>query len=338
MNSSISYPIAKDENNQWVEIDSAQPKGTYFCPECESPFIVRLGNIRKHHFAHKSGYSDVCTGESGYHFLAKHLLAFYFDKEKTLPMLSRCPKCSRVLGEKKHIIKVEVEKGVNEYRPDVRLTLEGNITVDCEVVFRNPLGDKIASYRENKGNLLIWQIDTSVEKVPPVIQYSWERVSGDALTHILRNVKDNLLFFTPLTSFKHNCSPYGKAEISEGKCWRCGKTTKVASITFWYPRWDRNEKYDDFEQYDGHESWIGFNEIPVGFWQTLNRKYGTSLSSDYSNTTRSYYLMNHCSHCKAKIGDFFLHEYYENMKKVTVEFTLTDWGRKTLEKYKIKES
>ncbi|GAJ22478.1 unnamed protein product, partial [marine sediment metagenome] len=78
----VTYPIAKDEEDRWVEIKNARAGGKYFCPECRSRFISRLGEIRAHHFAHYPGYSGVCTGESGYHSLAKHLLAYYFDKNK----------------------------------------------------------------------------------------------------------------------------------------------------------------------------------------------------------------------------------------------------------------
>ena len=32
------------------------------------------------------------------------------------------------------------------------------------------------------------------------------------------------------------------------------------------------------------------------------------MFEDYSNTTRSKYLMNHCTLCGAKFGDFYLSE------------------------------
>lgn len=70
----VTYPIAKDEEDRWVEIKNAQAGGKYFCPECRSRFIPRLGEIRAHHFAHHPGYTGVCTGESGYHSLASFLV------------------------------------------------------------------------------------------------------------------------------------------------------------------------------------------------------------------------------------------------------------------------
>jgi len=174
MTNTISYPTAKDENGHWVNIDSAHHRGKYYCPECDSPFIVRLGTVRRHHFAHKPGSTVVCTGESGFHHLAKHMLAYHFEQKKLISLLSKCPDCARVLGETKKIIKVEVEKGQSDYRPDVRLILEDDLVIDCEVVFRNPLGDKLTAYREKGANLLVWEIEGQVNEVPHQIQYSWE--------------------------------------------------------------------------------------------------------------------------------------------------------------------
>lgn len=71
---------------------------------------------------------------------------------------------------------MEVEKGQDDYRPDVRLLLEDDITIDCEVIYKNPLGEKLNTYRENQSNLLIWIIEGQVGNVPPLIQYKWSEL------------------------------------------------------------------------------------------------------------------------------------------------------------------
>jgi competence CoiA-like predicted nuclease len=90
MKKSISYPIAKTFIGDWVHINDAKHGYSYYCPECESLFTARLGKIKTHHFAHKPNYSGVCTGESGYHSLAKHLLAYHYKQEGQIPLISIC--------------------------------------------------------------------------------------------------------------------------------------------------------------------------------------------------------------------------------------------------------
>ena len=45
---------------------------------------------------------------------------------------------------------------------------------------------------------------------------------------------------------------------------------------------------------------------------------------DYSNTTKSYYYMNHCQFCHAKRGDFFLHEEPDGPFLIQKETKLSD--------------
>ena len=304
MTNTISYPIARDENGQWINIDSAHHKGKYHCPECNSPFIVRLGAVRRHHFAHKPGFSTVCTGESGFHHLAKHLLAYYFEQKRLLPLLSKCPNCARMLGETKKIVKVEVEKGYSDYRPDVRLFLEGEIVIDCEVVFRNPLGDKLAAYRENGANLLVWTIEDQVIEVPHQIQYFWDDTAEDTLWHILHTVKDKLLLFTSLTPYEHDCSPYGVAYIVEADCWKGHSKTKVALLSSWFPMWDDPGRLGSV--------WCGYSEGEISYY----------LQGEISGVSNSQLTLSDCRGLRYRYvtgaaGDIVAEE---------LEYECTDWS------------
>lgn len=46
--------IAKDENGNLVEIDEVRPNKKYFCPCCGAELVVKRGDIRVHHFSHRS--------------------------------------------------------------------------------------------------------------------------------------------------------------------------------------------------------------------------------------------------------------------------------------------
>ncbi len=345
MVSSVHYPIAKDGNGKWVKVAEAQRGGSYFCPECETPFVLRLGSVRIHHFAHKPGYHGECSGESGYHNLAKHLLAYYFEEKGYLTLSSKCPTCSREFSEGKRIIDVQVEKGNDDYRPDVRLLLEKDIIVECEVVYKNPLADKLNAYRERKGSLLVWEIDKEVNEVPNTTQRFWEDVREWRYEHEKHYFKNKLLLLASPSTPTHICSPYGVAYVFEVDCWKCHKITKVAFLSTWYPMWgDLSNIGETSGPIDYHTN-ISFNMVPAEFWRNLNERYGTNLREDYSKTASMKYLMNHCSKCNVKIGDFplgdqlldiFTANQGSNVTKVTIDFKLTAWEKDALVKRPLK--
>lgn len=79
----IQYQYAYDSNRNVVHIDdvSSDNRGEAFlCVGCGEVLIPRLGSIRRHHFAHKSGVlgEDNPCGETYLHFLAKYLFAKEF--------------------------------------------------------------------------------------------------------------------------------------------------------------------------------------------------------------------------------------------------------------------
>lgn len=47
--------IAYDYNDNLVHIDESHSNQEYYCPCCGAPLNTRKGEIRKHHFSHKSG-------------------------------------------------------------------------------------------------------------------------------------------------------------------------------------------------------------------------------------------------------------------------------------------
>ena len=333
---SVHYPISVDSDGEWVHISEARRGISYSCPECQSPFVVRLGSVRTHHFARRPGYIGECSGESGFHNLAKHLLAYHFEKEPFLELKAKCSTCSRVFPVEKKITDVHVEKGDNDYRPDVTLALEGGEVVACEVVYKNPIGDKFKVHRERRAALLIWTIHGQVAEVPPLVKWNWDDSEAIAeMLYVNRSKKriDSLVLFASPIAPQHACSPYGVAYICETDCWKCGGRTNVAILSSWYPMWG-----DVFEMGQAMGSFnyftnIRLNMIPKGFWTKVNGQFNTRLMEAYSQTASMKYLMNHCSVCGAKLGDFYLYRPLaehvgdvESLRRV-VEFELTPWER-----------
>lgn len=76
----------------------------------------------------------------------------------------------------------------------------------------------------------------------------------------------------PLLATKFSCASF--------VCWKCGKQTEVFV-----------DPVDDEEEQGGPES-------------TVTAEPGRFV--DWSHTMQSTYVMNHCTHCGAKIGDYYV--------------------------------
>ena len=49
---------ALNMNDEIISIEQAEPQGNYRCPFCKGEMIVKIGNIKVHHFAHKNKICD----------------------------------------------------------------------------------------------------------------------------------------------------------------------------------------------------------------------------------------------------------------------------------------
>jgi hypothetical protein len=113
-------------------------------------------------------------------------------------------------------------------------------------------------------------------------------------------------------------SPYYFLVESKSDCWKCGSSTRVHA--FMLP-----EEHEQFEYAD--ETDEGFTlGSPRGYWERYGERgkvsnvYGLSPSvlaqlrshtsgykPAYSQQAGETYYMNHCEHCGAKLGDFYMH-------------------------------
>jgi len=94
---------------------------------------------------------------------------------------------------------------------------------------------------------------------------------------------------------------------STRRCWRCQGLTHVFGIAL--PAEHEaliveDDPVDDCWQVGGAPtglSYIGNLPEPVA---AQLRRLAPRYRIDYSHTTQSFYWMNHCEHCEAKLGDF----------------------------------
>lgn len=86
----------------------ASKNNNYICPECNKDVILKKGNIRIHHFAHKKS-ENPCTyynnpGESQIHKDAKMAMKLLLESNTILYFYRNCPRCQKYE-------KINIEKG-----------------------------------------------------------------------------------------------------------------------------------------------------------------------------------------------------------------------------------
>lgn len=318
---SISYPIAFDKNKKLIHISEAKKGEEYFCPECGGEMIPRLGEVKVHHFAHKA-FSASCIGEAGYHAVAKWVLFYYFQNHKKLEFNVACDVCRKPFKIIEEVEKVEIEKfEENGLKPDVTVLFKSGEAMPCEVVYKHPIDDKKIQQYLQKKYIFVWWISAKIEDVHipnleiKFLPNSYLQIEATESSRAsLRWSESNdraVLYITENGYYRKNpqCfhNPTLEAYIISIPCWRCGHNTKVAKIKNIYSSSHKEiNTYPDTFDYD--ISYIDPETIDPYLWDKFNKTYNTNLFPDYSKTTKSTYLMNHCSYCGAKIGDFFLDE------------------------------
>lgn len=141
----IKYQYAKDENGKLININSITQLNRYqskfYCIGCGNELTAKLGNVKIHHFSHKSIVS--CSGETYLHLLGKKLFydSYIYCLQNKLPFLIEiienrfCNHFESVLGFKckqndstsqfdltKFFDNILIEKKEGSFIPDLMLT------------------------------------------------------------------------------------------------------------------------------------------------------------------------------------------------------------------------
>ena len=115
--------------DKYVDVNEAQKRrfGDYICPDCKEPLIIRKGDKRVWHFAHKK--YTYCSSETSLHIAAKKILQdsnfIYLPKRQNV--------LNNMLGETVKIDKVDIEPKIENVRPDILITLENRQQIAIEI-------------------------------------------------------------------------------------------------------------------------------------------------------------------------------------------------------------
>jgi predicted RNA-binding Zn-ribbon protein involved in translation (DUF1610 family) len=162
MEGNILYKFAQDDNGNITHINNTSSNVNYYCPECKEKFILKKGNIRKHHFAHMN--TSNCTG-TGEGYLHKTFKKMFLEKinenlNKNIPMyiFLKCNYCNNIL--KINILpnntSIKEEYDLTICRPDIALLDEkGNVITVFEIVVSHKPENGVIKYYNDKNILLI---------------------------------------------------------------------------------------------------------------------------------------------------------------------------------------
>lgn len=118
------------------------------CPHCDALLIAKKGNIRAHHFAHYASADCGAGAETALHLMAKQILVTHrcllFPGESVSVDDNRFENLDLQRHREAELTqfeRVEVEKSIGSYRPDLTaLTSEGD-WVDIEILVTHGIDD-----------------------------------------------------------------------------------------------------------------------------------------------------------------------------------------------------
>jgi len=74
MKGKCKLPAALNSEGTLIHIDESLPGEIYYCPACKEVVIARKGNVKIHHFAHKSGTDCQYGYQTSVHLMAKEII------------------------------------------------------------------------------------------------------------------------------------------------------------------------------------------------------------------------------------------------------------------------
>lgn len=277
----LKAPFALDSSQQLLSPEVAEKGQEYFCPACGDPVILKKGDVKVVHFAHK--LSDACSQETIIHKTAKLLVLSAVTEWKSgkrvPPLVKRqCRACNATINQP---LPDKVQSATMEYRlsdgfvADVALMANEQALAAVEIRVTHAVDEVKAAtlsvpFIELDGNEVL--ADPNVWK--PVVD-SFKPFPCQNCEDIVNKFSSKISEIAGLKNIRLPSSYY---RYSFCRCWKCKKDTLV----FTWP---------------GKES----NVIPLRQPRPANIQYR------FSKTVGSKYWANVCVHRGALQGDFFLY-------------------------------
>ncbi len=309
------YSAAYSPDGTIALVHNISATGPFRCIGCGKPMIARRGEERIWHFAHSN--DGRCSGETALHKAAKEMIAgalrrsLEINPHPAFLASYKCPYCrdTHAIDLIVETGEIEVETQIGPVIPDILLKdTSGSPHAVIEVVVSHAPEDTAISYYMGEWNKPVYVVSPTWEELPDIIdRITLSAILAGAHTCPARRslMERHARAFAicgriPSTTDdpRAQCQacgsvlfPFALEVLADYSCYNCGCTTPIATI-----------------QPESEEA----DEIPsrkrLTLATILRSDWHIDIRLDYSHTVRSRYLMNHCRHCRAKIGDFYIHE------------------------------
>lgn len=287
---SFVIPWAVDSNNHAFRPHEAVKDKTYFCPACHREVILKRGEARRAHFAHKA--NPACRLETVIHQTAKILIQNkvreYKNGQSESPVLiRRCQICNEIVRQK---LPNTIDDALLEHRLNKRRIVDVALVRNNEVVAAIEIQVTHAVDTEKETDLSIPFIELLGEEVindPSV----WEPVLDRFKPVVCKTCSAGYAQFeeqVKLVSKQTNVPIPTGGYYRYGiiPCWACGKNILV----FAWPG-----KY-----------WRGLATGPGITAPPLEKPVPRTIRVIKKGDINKFYWLNTCPYCEAIQGDYFL--------------------------------
>ena len=205
----LQIPYAYITSKIPISPEMAEKGQDFLCPICDNEVILKRGEVRRPHFAHKPDTG--CSGEGVRHKVAKQMIYLMYRRSIDTPMTSigvfrRCPNCSQhaicIQGRTGYDDDVKCEVNVGGYRVDIALFRNGKPTYGIEIQDTHPVDDeKWDAFKklgfpcievEAKDVIYMWEYDLKSWRQPlPKLSFPM-RLDLKAIKHNLHLFNDQL--------------------------------------------------------------------------------------------------------------------------------------------------
>jgi len=282
----LKVPFGCDKESNIVGPEAAEKDKSYFCPSCGDVIILKRGEIKVPHFAHKS--NGVCNQETITHKTAKLLVIkaikdWQAGKNAAPMLVRRCKTCHSLVDQQ---LPPQVNMAIEEYR------LPNGLVLDVALM----IGDRPAAGIKI---LVTHSVDECKSKQ---LDIPFIEVNG-------YDILDDPLFWKPtIDKFRSFSCEKCRKELNYFR----DKVNRVSAVT------GVSLPTSNYYRYAPYTCWQCQKEILVFAWPNSNNTLSNSPSNQpvpktiqyrYSRTAGIKYWANTCPSCNAIQGDFFL--YYE---------------------------
>ena len=280
--SNLKVPFAFDIEHNLVKADEAEKSQQYLCPGCDEPVILKKGEIKAAHYAHKE--SDVCTQEKIIQQAAKYCVKnavseWKSGRSQTIILKRACQPCGEQVDQEipEKVEKVEIDFVLGKNQLDIALMAGGQVLAAIII----DIGQTLDEYEDLSIGVPYISVDGwQVIENPNNWQAELDKfriLTCEKCKETFRRFQVQVLQIAQKTRVTVPISYY---RYGITRCWKCGEEI----LAFAWPE-------------DGHQTMQKPKKEPIP----------RTVQYRFSKMAGHKYWANTCPKCRMIQGTFYLH-------------------------------